>query len=125
MEQAMRTEYLSPVKAGDFHIIAEVHSHHVDYKCWRCLQVNEFGVAEYNRQGGHGGDSTTSLAEAEVFLSGSIKWDGCANLHFDAQDECMLHFCGRDDASKVGQLIDLLYDLTEKFLPTYDKELGA
>ncbi len=120
----MRTEFFAPVKSGDFHIVAEVHEAHVEYLCYYCCYINDMGVVEYDNKNDPDGWNTTSLAEAQVYLSGSIKWDGCANLRFDAQDGCMLHFCGRNDAARVGKLFDLLYDLTEQLLPTYDKELG-
>lgn len=56
------------------------------------------------------------IAEAEVYLHGEIKWDGCSNWFFDEQERAMLHFCGSADAEKIGKLFCELYELTgERF----------
>lgn len=44
---------------------------------------------EFERKGAmHGGDTTENLEEAEPYLSGYIKWDGCLELAFSD------HMCG-------------------------------
>jgi hypothetical protein len=56
-------------------------------------------------------DVVDVLADAGLWLHGRIKWDGCSNLHIDAQDDGMLHFHGPDDAAAVGKLLAALYDI--------------
>lgn len=69
-------------------------------------------------------NSTDFLAEAQVFLRGAIKWDGCSNWHFDEQDIGMLHFCGVGRASSIGRLMERMYDLASARMPTFDRGLA-
>lgn len=69
-------------------------------------------------------DSTADLVEAQVFLQGAIKWDGCSNWHFDEQDNCMLHFCGARQASGIGRLMERMYDIAAARMPTFDRGLA-
>lgn len=66
------------------------------------------------------GDVVDNLAEAGRWLHGEIKWDGCSNISIDAQDDCMLHFCGRSEAVAVGGLLGALYDLAHEVMPRAD-----
>lgn len=54
-------------------------------------------------------DSVTDPFEAEVIVEGSIKWDGCSDLTIGRAG--YVHSCGRQDAGKLGKLIDRLYDI--------------
>jgi len=70
------------------------------------------GVLFFTRRGALSTpDHVTQLDEAQVFMEGYLKWDGCMNVNIDTEDECMTHFCGRYDASKVGRMIDNIYTL--------------
>lgn len=99
-------------------IVAEAHSHIVDFKVFEIVG----GDGEERYWARHDGMSnmTEKFEEADLYLHGSVKWDGCSDLHFDAQDDCMLHFCGRADVKKVGQMLSKLYDITAELLDTVD-----
>jgi hypothetical protein len=66
---------------------------------------------------------TREFADADVFLSGRIKWDGCSDMKFDEQERVMLHFCGRSDAVNLGMLMARLYDLAAELMPEHADEL--
>lgn len=72
---------------------------------------------------GECGDQVQKVEEAEVYLSGSIKFDGCSNMKFDEQDRVMLHFCGRKQAVDIGVLMDRLYSLAAELMPRYAEDL--
>jgi hypothetical protein len=59
---------------------------------------------------------TLDRSEAEVFLHGHVKWDGCSNLHFDEQDRVMLHFCSKQQAGDIGRLLERLYDIAAELM---------
>lgn len=85
----------------------------VDFKCYELVSYNPdylYHVQDYVDSM----DVTESLDEAQVYLSGRIKWDGCADLKF--ADET-LHFCGRSNAVNVGVLLGRLYDLAAELMP--------
>lgn len=67
--------------------------------------------------------STPDIDSADVYLSGSIKWDGCSNWHFDAQDDAMLHFCSRKEAGDIGELLRRLYDLAAEIIPEHRESI--
>ena len=60
------------------------------------------------------GKDTDKLAEADVFCEGFIRFDGCMNFRFQAQDHGMLHCCGVEEAKKIGLLFDRLYQIAEE-----------
>lgn len=65
----------------------------------------------YQRANSHRSpDPVEHLAQAEVFLHGGVKWDGCSDWHFDEQEDSMLHFCGKEEAGAIGTLLCRLYD---------------
>ena len=73
----------------------------------------------WNLPSGHSPDPTEHLAEAQKFLHGYVKWDGCSNWHFDIQDDCMIHFCSSEQAEDIGVLFRELYLLAAKFIPMW------
>jgi hypothetical protein len=54
---------------------------------------------------------TTKVEDAEVFVSGSLRWDGCCNFNFDCQDDCMIHTCEREELLNIGVLLSRIWDL--------------
>ncbi len=61
---------------------------------------------------------TEKLEEAEVFLSGSVKWDGCSN--FNLGEGGYYHFCSKQEAIDIGVLLGRLYDWAAKLIPNWD-----
>ncbi len=49
--------------------------------------------------------------QASVYMDGDLKWDGCMNMEFPGQKQCMLHFCGKDDATNTGAILGRIYDV--------------
>lgn len=56
---------------------------------------------------------TQKLEEAEIFLKGTVKWDGCSNWLFP--DECV-HGCSREDLSRIGEVMAYCYDWTDRLI---------
>lgn len=59
-------------------------------------------------------DLVETLEESEVYLHGSVKWDGCSNWHFDEQNRVMLHGCCRQDIQRYGDVMGWCWDFTSK-----------
>lgn len=115
-----------PSDINEFCIVAEALPHWCDFKCYDCIGMGEgengqYDVPIYALDGAiKSGDDTNDLEKAQVFLAGHIKWDGCMDIRFPEQDTCMLHFCGRKDAARVGKLIDRLFDIAKQLLTSWD-----
>lgn len=54
----------------------------------------------------------------EMFLHGSIKWDGCSNWSFPSK--VMLHFWRRAETQTISPLFDLLYSIAKAEIPRAD-----
>ena len=58
-----------------------------------------------------------TFEDAEIFLIGSIKWDGCADLNWAPDDEGYHHYCSRKQSTEVGTLLYRLYELASAVMP--------
>lgn len=62
----------------------------------------------------------------EKYISGYIKWDGCADIHFGDEEEYYgLHFCGRSDADKFVQVWKAVWDVVPKKIKNWDEDLAS
>jgi len=61
-------------------------------------------------------DPVESLDEADVFLHGSVKWDGCSNWSIDENDRGMLHGCSRADLTRIGEVMGKCWDTAQELM---------
>lgn len=61
-------------------------------------------------------DQTDGLENAQIYVSGEIKRDGCSNIRFDQQDRVRLHFCDQDDIENLGKFLSGLYELAAEIM---------
>jgi hypothetical protein len=55
-----------------------------------------------------------NLDEAQIFVKGGIKWDGCSNYIMpEHQDNSMTHGCSREDLTEVGDLLGRIWDIAK------------
>lgn len=100
---------------------AEAHDYYVDYTVYQIDGVDGDKPLWHKK----GAESTPSyvetLEEAEVFLNGSVKWDGCSNWSLDAmQKDVMMHSCDREGLVAVGEVMARCWDLTATLCPNWD-----
>lgn len=57
-------------------------------------------------------DLTTEIEEAEKFVTGTIKWDGCSHLNFPSY----MHFCSAEEAESLGKLLADVYREAGRFV---------
>ena len=91
--------------------VAENHDHHVEFRVYTAMQMTApWQGPGFQRRGARSSpDPVQHIEDAEVFLHGSVKWDGCSNWYFDEQDRIMLHFCGEEHGAEIGELFKRLY----------------
>jgi len=106
-----------------YYCVAEPKEYHVDFKVYELLGTKDGQPVFQCADTLSSPDPVSAVEEAQVYLSGHIKWDGCANLLFDAQEvcgvPCSLHFCGKSAATSVGTLLGRMYDLMPELLPRW------
>jgi hypothetical protein len=104
-----------------FSVIAEPDSHKVDYKVYQISGKNNEDQLIWCKDNDHGCSGfCENLDEADLFLHGYVKWDGCSNWHFDEQDDVMIHFCERDQMENIGKILTKCYDLTKNLIGSWD-----
>lgn len=75
-----------------------------------------------------GGSLTEDRANWARYLHGSVKWDGCSNIIFDellpsgGRTPSYLHFCGRQDAKQLADMMDAIYDLAFQAMGLQEEE---
>lgn len=105
-----------------FYAVAEAHSHQVDFKVYEVE-----GLESPNKPLFHKKDADTypdpveSIDDAEVYLHGAVKWDGCSNWHFDEQDRVMLHACDRSKLLAFGDVMAKCWDWAKEIMPNFDQ----
>jgi hypothetical protein len=114
------------VESLNFTVVANVYSHYVEYVIYDIVAHGEgetegvYDAPEWPRIGQVcGGDTVSNIVEAEVYLHGSVKWDGCSNWHFDEQDRVMLHGCSKEDIRRFGDIMALCWDWTAELCPAW------
>lgn len=106
----------------EFTVVAEVNKCFVHFKvydiCGRTGSAD--GAFVYHREGAKSSmDWVESLDDAEVYLHGDVKWDGCSDWIFDEQNRSYLHGCSRHDIERFGKVMAACWDMTKELLPDF------
>jgi hypothetical protein len=90
------------------------------FTVYTILRTDEAGKIYWQKdQGGCGGIPTTLLSEAEIFMRGTVQWDGCSNWTIDPNHGLPLHFCGVDDALRLSELWQWIYNHSAANIPNW------
>jgi hypothetical protein len=107
----------------DFTVVAEqeVDAYHVTYTVYDIEGYTPDGKPVWHKKDAPSyPDFVDTLEEADVYLHGDVKWDGCSNWHFDEQDRCMLHGCSKKDVQRFGDVLAYCWEWTRELLPNFD-----
>lgn len=112
------------LQALRFTVVAEVNenlddAYHVDYVVYEACYFDEVTTISWRPKGDDNG-VTDSLGDAQVFLHGCVKWDGCSNWWFDVEDEIALHCCERWEITRISEVMAMCYDWTKELLPKFE-----
>ena len=96
--------------------------YHVDYTVYDHEGRDEHNNPLFHRAGSElSPDPVARMAEAEPYLHGTVKWDGCSHWHFDEQDRIMLHGCSKEDITRLGDILGECWEWTRKLCPEFEK----
>ena len=99
----------------NFTVVASPGDYHVDYAIYDIVGHTLENEPLWQKTGEVASPITVkTLAEAEIYLHGSVKWDGCSNWAFDEQDRVMIHGCSRDGVLRFGEVMARCWDLTRE-----------
>lgn len=96
-------------------VVAEVYEYRVNFKVYHISGLRDGITVGWPPIGSVcGGDWTDNIDNAEVYLHGRVKWDGCSDWHFDEQDRVMLHQCDRSGLVEMGEIMAICWDLAKR-----------
>lgn len=91
----------------------DVHSHHVDFFAAEVTGVMvdpNPGQLRYWRKGADSSmDDTDNFDDAERYIEGTVKWDGCSHFNF-GDGTGYLHLCGGAHIEQLGQVCNVIYE---------------
>lgn len=72
-----------------------------------------------------GNGYTTDLGDADIFVHGTVKWDGCADWLFNENAQnVMLHGCSRDRWAHLGEVLVRCWDAASGLVERWDQTLN-
>lgn len=106
---------------GGFHIRAKLSNPSVmDYEVRNLIlwDVHEgeplkFEFRDPTMNGGI--TASSDVEKGEIYLEGSIKFDGCSHNNF--VDGGYVHSCSRSEMTRLGRLFETLYDMALELMP--------
>jgi hypothetical protein len=100
-----------------FYRTHDAHTHFVDFVA---VEIVSPAVMENDRELGRGYQRRGALSspdivldprEAEPYVAGSVKWDGCVNYVVGDRDQpLMMHACGRTDLEKLSRVLVVIFE---------------
>lgn len=93
-----------------------------------CIKI--IGIPEYNMNFEvyevTNWNHDNSPGDVELYLTGSIKWDGCSDIYFGDNSDPdnnpgYIHFCGRDSFIRHNRMMLNLIELAENTIPNFNK----
>lgn len=92
-----------------------------DVRAWRVVAEEQGGGLLYClKDWQSSGDWTPDTEQAEIFLDGFLKWDGCIELNMPVQQ----HFCGRKSAAELGETVAKIYELAPQVIEHWSQEVS-
>ena len=106
-----------------FSFVVEPKEHSMDFFVYAIEAVESSGKVLFHKKGcGHYPEPVETTEEADVFIHGYVKWDGCSNWYFDEQDRSMIHGCRKEDIVNLGLILGECWDYAKQNLPTFMKD---
>jgi len=108
-----RNTTFTVLPALGFGVELQIDSHYVRFNAYKMF--NQDGKWHLHAANAPGQPAPTDVMEdAEVFVEGSVKWDGCANFNFP--DSCY-HTCDRSQLLDIGRVLVEIHKLCAAAMP--------
>ncbi len=84
--------------------------HHIDFVAVELIATHVIDGRGYNRKDARfSPDFVFDPHDAEPYVSGTVKWDGCVNYTVGT-DSVMMHACGRRDLEKLSRVLVTVFE---------------
>ena len=100
--------------------VTNQESHRIEFVVYEIEGVTDKGQRLFHKKDSPTNpDPVETMDEADVYLHGSVKWDGCSNWYFDEQNRVMLHGCSREDLTNLGEVMAKCWDYVKDNLESW------
>lgn len=107
---------------GYTHFLIGINDEHDHYIEFEVFEVNSWEC-----------DDAHTPTDPELYVAGSVKWDGCSHVTFGEKDnddvqDGYLHLCGEVYWKRHAEVMLAIYELAKKKIRNYDPtcaEAGA
>ena len=104
-----------------FSVVIKPHEYRVHYDVYAHDGEYEDGTPVLHKKGADTFPSpAASTEDAEIYMNGDVKWDGCSDWEIDENDRCMLHGCDKDDLLNIGKIMAECWDMTKDYCKKWD-----
>lgn len=93
----------------------------VAFKVFEIVGIEDSYKFLYRKKETPGCEFISDITDAELLISGNLKWDGCIDFKFPSQDFCMLHAC-QNPGKKFKAIFDAIYGVAADIILTFDGE---
>jgi len=87
-------------------------------------QVDNVVTYTFKKEDEHGVlRDISDIEQADLLVSGTVKWDGCADYTWAEKDGAH-HICRRADGRRLGIMFDVIYGLAAEIMPQHELHLS-
>lgn len=112
----------------NFTVVAEIEEYRINYKVYDIVGLVEnpekpgvYDVPHWQEKDSVSSPNPVdSLERAEIFMEGTVKWDGCSDWLPYAVQNCYMHSCDREGLVRVGEVMARCWDMTKTLCPNWD-----
>lgn len=65
------------------------------------------------------------VVDKELYLKGTIKWDGCSHIWFGSAGDGYIHLCGGGYWEKHNRLMSALYEMAAERIEKWNADLAG
>ena len=92
-----------------------------DFEAFQIIYTDDNGTHGYERKGAtSSGDEVENISEAQPYIRGVVKWDGCSHYYF-GDEEGYLHLCGKYDIKHITEAIRKIYERSGELMTSRDE----
>ena len=103
-----------------YSVVITPDEYHVQYDVYEHEGYYEDGMPVFHMKGANTHPSpSTGIDDAEIYMNGDVKWDGCSNWEINENDRCMLHGCNKDDLLNIGKIMGECWDMTKDYCKSW------
>lgn len=105
-----------PLVQSSTHTLFEIEFKDQDFEVTADFKVYEVTAWDLN----------STVCEKELYITGTIKWDGCCHITFGGEDkDGYIHLCGKGCFDNHVKVMNALWDICSKRIKRFDFDIAS